>query len=269
MVTPQGPSRIPTPWRTPIPVSVEWMRQLRELPRGLVHGWINQFLYMAWLFDRIKNLEGDVVECGLGEGNTFAMLAFLIGTEGRQPLCTLYGFDSFEGWPEPTVWDASPRNPKKGEWLVTEDMVTRRFKESGLYAAFPALNIKIEKGFLGETLPKFQPNDGIVFAHLDVDLYPGYHDALMNLWPLVVPGGIVALDEFQEYHPELSEHEVAGYQVPKWPGCDTAVREFFAGRQEELRAPSKDNLEERGFVCNVSGLWYYAPTNKYFVVKAT
>jgi hypothetical protein len=51
---------------------------------------------MAELYKQIPP-EGDMVECGLGEGNTFAMLAYFIGSEGRQQPRTLWGFDSFEG----------------------------------------------------------------------------------------------------------------------------------------------------------------------------
>lgn len=60
-------------------------------------GWMRQFQYLTGLFDRITNVAGDVVECGLGEGNTFAMLAFLAGKERPFEQRTLWGFDSFEG----------------------------------------------------------------------------------------------------------------------------------------------------------------------------
>src|SRR6266487_648209 len=96
-----APSKVPTSWATTQPVPVGWMRQFR---------------YFTRLYDRIHGLAGDVVECGLGEGNTFAMLAYLIGTEERQQPRTLWGFDSFEGWPEPDACDASPRKAQKGEW---------------------------------------------------------------------------------------------------------------------------------------------------------
>lgn len=230
----QGPSKVPTSWATASPVPVGWMRQ---------------FQYFAGLYERIRVLDGDVVECGLGEGNTFAMLAYLIGSEKQQtPQRILWGFDSFEGWPEPTEWDASPRNPQKGEWKVSEEMVEKRFEESGIYREFPKLDIRITKGFLGDTLPHFPLDRRIAFLHLDVDLYEGYRDGLVYLFPKVVPGGIVAFDEYREFHLELPEYG----EKEKWPGCSKAIDEYFSGRRELLRREL---------------LQYHPETKKYFVVR--
>ena len=91
----------PTQWTTEHPVPVGWMKQFR---------------YFLTLFEKISNLSGDVVECGIGEGNTFSMFAYLVGSEGSKRM--LWGFDSFEGFPEPDPKDASPRDPKKGEWKI-------------------------------------------------------------------------------------------------------------------------------------------------------
>jgi hypothetical protein len=126
-------------------------------------------------------------------------------------------------------------------------MVETRFEESGLYAAFPDLNIEIVEGFVDETLPNFPKDRRIAFVHLDLDLYEGYRDALEYLFPLMVPGGIVAFDEYQEYHPELLDYVIDGHPVAKWPCCDKAVDDYFKDRPEELQ--------------------YYAPTQKYYVVK--
>lgn len=205
----------PTHWTTAHPVPVGWMRQFR---------------YFAWLYDWIKTVPGDIVECGLGEGNTFAMLAYLLGSEVMRHR-KLWGFDSFEGWPEPTQFDASPRNPKKGEWKVSEEMVTRRLEESELYRAFPDLpsRIEIRKGFLKDTLPLF-PDRRIAFLHIDVDLYEGYRDALQYLFPKVSPNGYVVLDEYREF-PKRPEY--GNGAIEKWPGCSKAVDEYFQNRSEK------------------------------------
>jgi hypothetical protein len=44
--------------------------------------------------------------------------------------------------------------------------------------------------------------------------------ALEHLWPLVVPGGVVAFDE---------------YGIPPWEGESRAVDEFFAGKKIRLQ----------------------------------
>ncbi|KKW12523.1 MAG: hypothetical protein UY50_C0006G0038 [Parcubacteria group bacterium GW2011_GWA2_49_9] len=207
------PTPFPTQWHTVPAVPVAWMRQFR---------------YFCFLFDKIHLLSGDIVECGLGEGSTFSMLAYLAGSE--EGFCSrhVWGFDSFEGWPEPDVCDASPRNPKRGEWKVSEKQVRQRLAEASIFTSFPELELRLVAGFLSDSLPSAKVQQ-IAFLHLDVDLYRGYHDALTCLFPKVVSGGIVAFDEYLEIHPEPPYDG-----AEKWPGCSRAINEFFADRPEKI-----------------------------------
>ncbi len=225
----QGPSKVPTQWVTANPVPVGWMRQFR---------------YFLEIYRKIKDVPGHVVECGLGEGNTFAMLAYLIGSEGHLPLRELHGFDSFRGWPKPSPYDASPRNPTEGEWRVSEEMVKIQLKESRIFDEFPNLIIEIQKGFLSETLPHF-PRWPIAFLHLDVDLYPGYCDGLEYLFPLVVPGGIVAFDEYKEF-PNTAEYGWG--KIEKFPGATKAIDDYFRDHPGQT-------------------IQYWPETKKYFLIK--
>jgi Macrocin-O-methyltransferase (TylF) len=192
-------------WDTDVPVPLKWMRQFR---------------YFASLFEKISALQGDVVECGVGKGNTFLMLCYLAGASSIQR--TVRGFDSFAGFPQPSVHDVSYRNPRAGEWCVPETLVRERLKTAGVHDAYPQLQVCITPGFLGETLPKeaHAPYE-IAFLHLDVDIYDSYRDGLQYLFPKVVPGGIVAFDEYREFSPKRPTEE-------KWPGCTKAVDEYLA-----------------------------------------
>lgn len=207
---------------------------------------MKQFRYFANLYEKIKHVPGDVVECGLGEGNTFAMLAYLIGSEKRRQGRTLHGFDSFEGWPEPTSFDASPRNPTKGEWRVSEEMVRIRLEESKIIQEFPWLEIRIVKGFFSITLPNFRRP--IAFLHIDADLYPGYRDAMKFLFPLVSEGGVIAFDEYREF-PNLPEYGMG--TTEKWPGATKAVDEFLS-QQEPCQT-----------------IDYWPETRKYYLIRRT
>ncbi len=72
----ESPSSVPTTqWATAHAVPVRWMQQFR---------------YFSFLYDKIRHLPGDVVECGVGEGNTIVMLAYLMGSESRQPPRSLW-----------------------------------------------------------------------------------------------------------------------------------------------------------------------------------
>src|SRR3989344_5450284 len=77
-------------------------------------GAVTKFLYFKRMLGSVSGVDGDVVECGVGKGVSTQILVLLLNNEnkGRK----FWGFDSFEGFPEPTKEDASYRNPKKGEW---------------------------------------------------------------------------------------------------------------------------------------------------------
>src|SRR3989304_7201332 len=120
------PSKVPASGATTLAVPVGWMRQFR---------------YLSNRFDEIADIDGDIVECGLGEGNTFSMLAYLVGSEnrGRKGARKLWGFDSFQGFPQPSRWDESPRKPLKGERRVSQALIHKRLAGSGIKRGFPPL----------------------------------------------------------------------------------------------------------------------------------
>lgn len=43
-------------------------------------GWMDQFHYFVRLYYLIQDIPGDIVECGLGDGDTFVMLGYLAGS---------------------------------------------------------------------------------------------------------------------------------------------------------------------------------------------
>jgi Macrocin-O-methyltransferase (TylF) len=83
--------------------------------------------------------------------------------------------------------------------------------------------VVLVKGDVEKTVPEFvekNPGVRISLLHFDVDLYKPTLTALRTLWPLVVPGGVVAFDE---------------YGIPPWEGESRAVDEFFSSLNVELR----------------------------------
>jgi len=205
-------------------------RDVSTLRQSWWHGsvtpakWMREFRHLMKRFETVSNLEGDVIECGVGEGQTFSMLAYLVGSEGREPSRTLWGFDSFKGWPKPSAYDQSPREPEEGEWKVSQRVVKKRLKDAQIHELYPDIDIRIVKGFLKNTLPKKFPKDGkIALLHIDTDLYEGYKNSLEYLFPKVSRGGIICFDEYREF-PERAPYNS---EIAKWPGCDRAVDDFL------------------------------------------
>ena len=98
-------------------------------------------------------------------------------------------------------------------------------EEAGLDSQFVRFRITMVKGFLEQTLPQYT-GDKIALLHLDVDLHDSYRVALEQLYPKVVPGGIILFDEYMN----TAEYE-------KFPGARKAIDDFFAGREPILRDP--------------------------------
>ena len=70
-----------------------------------------------------------------------------------------------------------------------------------------------------QTVPKFasEPNGlRLSLLYFDINLYEPTLVGLKHLYPLVVPGGVVAFN---------------GYGIPPWEGEAKALEEFFSGQK--------------------------------------
>lgn len=168
--------------------------------------------YWETFADIIKDVEGDIVECGVGRGGSLRIISKLF------PDRDIYGYDSFEGFPEPTIQDKSPRNPKKGEWSDTRcgrivngigDGRTKCTKE-WVQSIIP--NVILRGGFFEDSI---EPHNHIALLHLDGNLYMSHKIPLELLFDSVVSGGIIVFDDIHEDF---------------FPGGMIAVKEFFGDR---------------------------------------
>ncbi len=124
------------------------------VPRGTIAMDMRQmrhFLLLADLMTKIGLVPGAVVECGVGRGRSLLQFAYLIASSGNERM--LWGFDSFEGFPDPSSEDESARNPKKGEWSGTSpDAIREVLRVAGVDLDFIHKNVKLIPGFFNESL---------------------------------------------------------------------------------------------------------------------
>lgn len=178
-----------------------------------------RYLYYKRLHDSIRNLDGDIVECGVGIGGTLSILTGITEEEGKNRM--VYGFDSFEGFPEPSEYDKSPRNPQKGEWHdATPDSIMTLLK-SVVNPSFIEKNVHLVKGFVANTLPDYTGK--IALLHIDVNLYESNKSCLENLYQKVVPGGVILFDEYRNRS-----------AIIKFPGAIKAIEDFFGDNKNLL-----------------------------------
>jgi len=159
-------------------------------------------------------LPGDVVELGCHEGRTSVILQMII--DHLDPGRTLHVYDSFEGLPEP--------GPLDGPFFSAGNLMV---SQRDLIATFDAWGLRhpvIHAGWFEDTLPAGLP-DTIAFGLLDSDFYESVLVSLQHVWPRVVPGGIVVIDDYCD--PDENPRA-----WPEMPGVKAACDVFFSSTSE-------------------------------------
>jgi hypothetical protein len=163
----------------------------------------------------LDDLPGNFVECGVYKGGVSALLAAVVQRYSRRPR-RVFAFDTFDGMPEPTVVDrcqgiAANDTPYGAGTLkapIAENLavVCRALNVTDLVVPCP--------GLFAYTLWKEGPVVGaIALLHADADWYESTWQILERLLELVVPHGIVQLDDYGT-----------------WEGCRQAVHDFERAR---------------------------------------
>ena len=167
----------------------------------------------------ISDVPGCLIECGVFKGASllrFVALRDLLMNDEAMPIL---GFDTFGSFPKTTFApDAAFR----------DDFTTQAGAESigvdqleTLLALKNAKAVSLIPGDINVTVPQYvadHPELRIALIHLDTDIFEPAKTVLEHLYPLLVPGGVLALDDFGSF-----------------PGETAAVEEYFAGMPLGLR----------------------------------
>jgi len=161
-----------------------------------------------------RNLDGDVCEFGVAQGETSAVIANEIAKSTTK---NLHLFDSFEGLPKPTekdqlkddIYALGSLDAYTGLMSYPEDMVRARMEA----IAFPAQRYVVHKGFIEQLIhnDKNLP-DAVCFAYVDFDFYEPIKIALEYLHKVMPSGAMIVVDDYNFFS----------------TGAKTAVDEFVA-----------------------------------------
>jgi hypothetical protein len=170
--------------------------------------------------EQMRSVNGVYVECGVAGG------AQIIAMASAAPEKTIYAFDSFQGIPLPSNRDdqmpgikfLSEKERKKlpnpgeqvlessGATSVSEEDFMNHLKNSGVDYS----NVKIVPGWFEHTVRLFGGmQTRIALLRLDGDLYNSTFECLKYLFPRVIEGGCVIIDDWE------------------LPGCRAACDEYF------------------------------------------
>jgi hypothetical protein len=168
----------------------------------LLNGELDRFtklLARYELFKKVIDLPGDIVEGGVFKGGGVLYWARLIQVFNPLSARRVVGFDTFGGYPDSTSRDYDKRT---GEHFLTGSNYTEGSPEEILRRASTlGLSNRIEliQGDSTKTIKEYartNPGFRIAILNLDFDIYEPTAVALQELYPLVVPSGIIILDEY-------------------------------------------------------------------------
>ena len=218
---------------------------------------------LRFWFDHIRNNslndDGDIFEFGVYQGGSLISAALLLKEVGSKK--TIYGFDSFTGFPSYSEYDDLNCFRKYlGKYfdqeIVDDHEMLREIKSKYLkqnkidkknistdaefddtsiefvnkrIELFELDNIEIIEGSFENSVPNFFSKfDGkISSVNIDCDLYDGYRIVLPFVWDNLSQGGYVHLDE---------------YYSLKFPGARIETMEFC----EKMKITPKKNLSIPG-----------------------
>lgn len=177
---------------------------------------VSRLVSLSGVAGQVAGLSGALVECGAWNGGSAAVLASAAYRSGRH----VWLFDSWDGLPQPGERDSEQAHAKyesRDGKLCVGDMSkpARAFAEAGITDNV----LHLRRGWFEDTLDKAASEiGGIAILHIDADWYASVKKCLQALYPLVVSGGLVILDDYGH-----------------WQGCRQAVDDYFADKGLTLR----------------------------------
>jgi hypothetical protein len=167
------------------------------------------------LLRSVAGLPGAIVECGVFKGASLARFAMFRDLFGNAYTKQIIGFDAFGAFPE-TTFEADIEHRENFVEMAGDSGVSVAQLEEVLRHKGLQDNIELIAGDINETVPAYaaaNPELRISLLNLDTDIYEPAVTVLEHLYPRIVRGGVLILDDYGT-----------------WPGETAAVDEYFAGQ---------------------------------------
>lgn len=176
---------------------------------------ISKILAHYELFRMVAGLPGAIVECGVFKGASLARFATFRDLFGNPYSKQLIAFDTFGPFPEAGfAGDEGARERfvnAAGDQSIGVAELEGVLRHKGIER-----NVELVAGDITETVPAYvaeHPELRISLLNLDTDIYEPAVAILEHLYPLIVPGGVLILDDYGTF-----------------PGETAAVDEYFGGK---------------------------------------
>jgi hypothetical protein len=204
----------------------EWATELirRVTPRTMTSPVKLFALVQSVRYVAAAGVAGDVVECGVWRGGSMQAVAWTL-LEQNDAERDLYLFDTYEGMPPPDENDKRIRDGSSAEELLQQHRRTHPVwayaglddvRDGMAETGYPAERTHFVRGLVEDTIPSDAP-ERIALLRLDTDWYASTKHGLEQLYPRLVPGGVLILDDYGH-----------------WDGARKATEEYLASIDDEL-----------------------------------
>ena len=181
---------------------------------------LGKFLAHYHLYDMARKVTGEIVECGIFKGSSFSRFAILRDLFENYDTRKIIGFDVFGKFPK-TKFKADFKKRTEfineaGEQGISKEQLIKVLKNKGI-----TKNFELVKGDITKTIPNYLQKHQelrISLLNLDTDIYEPAVAVLEYLYPKIVKGGILILDDYGVF-----------------PGETKAVDEFFEKKNLEIK----------------------------------
>jgi hypothetical protein len=181
---------------------------------------ISKILSHYEIYKMIKEVPGEIVECGVFKGASFLRFAMFREIFGNPFSKKIIGFDTFGKFPETNFQDDKKARNKfidsAGEDSISKDQLFQILNQKNLNR-----HLNLIEGDITKTVPdyvKTNPELKISLLNLDTDIYEPAVSILENLYPRITKGGILMLDDYGTH-----------------PGETKAVDEYFHNKDVEIK----------------------------------
>jgi hypothetical protein len=164
----------------------------------------NKLIARAFIYDKVKDVPGDIVECGVFKGSgvyTFLKLKRLLNPNSSK---RVIGFDFFDT----TELLKSLNNEQdiesmkvlfSGRDFVHEQSFEETLNNKIMADGFEPREFLLVQGDVCKTTRDFvrdNPGFKISLLYMDVDLEVPTYETLINLWDNISKGGMIVFDEY-------------------------------------------------------------------------
>ena len=181
---------------------------------------ISKILSHYEIYKMIKEIPGEIVECGVFKGASLLRFAMFREIFGNPFSKKIIGFDTFGKFPETNFQDDKKARNKfidsAGEDSISKDQLFQILNQKNLNR-----HLNLIEGDITKTVPdyvKTNPELKISLLNLDTDIYEPAVSILENLYPRITKGGILMLDDYGTH-----------------PGETKAVDEYFHNKNIEIK----------------------------------